>query len=336
MSNIGILGAGAFGTALAILSHSQNHRVRVWSFEKNLPENIVKDKENAAYLPGFQIPPEIVFHNDLSFVLHETDLVLIVTPAQFVRSVTETAGRYIPKKALVGCCSKGIEHGSLMLMSEVLAETMPDSIKRHTFLSGPTFAKEIAGNMPMDIAVCSSDIKVARRIQKILHSPTFRIYAGNDPVGIEVAGALKNVMAIACGASDQMGMGTSARASLISRGLAELTRMGVALGANPVTFLGLAGVGDLVLTCTGDLSRNRTLGKLIADGQKAKDILASRKSVAEGYYTAKPARELALREGVDAPIIEQVYYVLYEDRPLIEAVRLLMTRSPKDEFAGIQ
>ena len=334
MARIAILGAGAFGTALALHSHAKGHRVRLWSFEKGLPAQ-VRRKAESPFLPGFPIPDEIELDHELGFVLDDADLVLLVTPAQFVRDVSNAARPLLPEKALIGCCAKGIEHDSLELMSAVLARTLPRSVRRHAFLSGPTFAKELASGLPMDIAVASDEPDVGSGIQELLHSPTFRVYTSRDPIGVEVAGALKNVIAIACGAADELGLGLSARGSLLARGLAEITRIGVKLGANPVTFLGLAGVGDLILTCTGDLSRNRTLGRQIAAGEKAADILARQSAIAEGYYTAGPAFELARKLGVDAPIIEQVYHVLHEDRTLGDAMERLITRERKGEFDGI-
>jgi len=335
VTRVGVLGGGAFGTALALLCHSRGYRVRVWTHEVDLPARIREEKENAPYLPGVPIPEAIEFHHDLAWALEEADLVLVVAPAQHVRSVAERARPHLPPGAFIGCCTKGIEHGSLELMSEVLAEVLPDSVRRHAFLSGPTFAKELARGLPMDIAVASSDIETAHAVQAILHAPSFRVYAGNDPIGVEMAGSLKNVIAIACGTADELGLGLSARASLISRGLAEITRMGVARGAHPVTFLGLAGVGDLILTCTGELSRNHTLGRLVARGGKAREIVASQNAVAEGYFTAEPAHQLAKKLGVDAPLLEQVYYVLYQDRSIGDAMELLMNREPKPEFLGI-
>jgi glycerol-3-phosphate dehydrogenase (NAD(P)+) len=334
MTRVAILGAGAFGTALALLTRQAGHRVRVWANEEDLPARVAAEGENAAFLPGVPVPAEVAFTGDVAFALESADLVLLVTPAQFVRKVAERARAHVPRAAFVVCCAKGIEENSLALMHEVLAETMPDSANRHAFLSGPSFAKEIAAGLPTDVTVAARDIALARAVQSALHTPIFRVYASDDPTGVLVAGALKNVIAIACGAVDEMGLGLSARSSLVTRGLAEITRVGVAMGARAVTFLGLAGVGDLVLTCTGDLSRNRTLGRELARGKPVAEIVASQRAVAEGYHTARPAWALARKLAVDAPITEQVYHVLHEGRSLIEAARLLMVRSPKDETWG--
>jgi glycerol-3-phosphate dehydrogenase (NAD(P)+) len=243
----------------------------------------------------------------------------------------------VPKTAVVAIASKGIEEGSLQLMSEVLAKTMPDlGPERLAFLSGPSFAKEVASGMPTDVAVGSEEMTAARRVQEMLHSPTFRVYTSPDPIGVQVGGAVKNVMAVATGVCDGLGFGTNARASLITRGLAEITRLGIALGANPLTFLGMAGVGDLVLTCTGDLSRNRTLGKKVAEGINPQEYLGNQRSVAEGYFTSAAAWELSRKLEVDMPITDHVFHVLHRGRPLREAVDLLLTRESKEELTGIR
>jgi glycerol-3-phosphate dehydrogenase (NAD(P)+) len=235
----------------------------------------------------------------------------------------------------VASLAKGIERESLALMSDVLADTLPQHAPHASYLSGPTFAKDMAGQLPADITLAAAEIDLARQVQAILHSPRLRVYASDDVIGVQLGGALKNVIAVACGASDGLGFGLSAIAALMTRGLAELTRLGVALGANPLTFLGLAGVGDLMLTCTGDLSRNRQLGKELATGKSAREIVSSRKSIAEGYYTAAAVHQLQERTGVEMPISEAVYQVCHQDAPLQSEARRLMTREPKDELAGI-
>lgn len=334
-SRVAVLGAGAFGTALALHAHRQGCTVRVWSHEASLPARVAADRENAPYLEGVPLPADLVFDHDLKSVLEGADLVLFVVPAQFVRAVAVRARPHLPTDAWIGCCAKGIEHDSLALMSAVLEEVLPEAVERQVFLSGPTFARELAEGRLMDITAASRNPAAAEGVQCILHASAFRVYTSDDPIGVEVAGALKNVIAIACGAVDELGLGLSARGSLIARGLAEMARIGVRLGAHPVTFLGLSGVGDLVLTCTGDLSRNRTLGRQIARGERAKDILARQAAIAEGYYTAGPAHLLAERLSVDAPIIEQVHHVLQGERSVEEALARLVSRESKSEFEGI-
>lgn len=336
MANVTVLGAGAFGTSLAIYSHSIGHAVKVWCFEKELPA-IVKEKgENEIYLPGLPVSPEIEFQPDMAKSLAGADIVLVVCPSAHVRRVSEAAAPHIPKEALIVAAAKGIEHGSLALMSQVLEETLSDHKDHLAYLSGPSFAKDVAAGLPTDLACASANIEMARQVQDKLHSPNLRIYTSDDVIGVELGGALKNIIAVACGASDGLGLGLSARASLITRGLAEISRLGVALGAKPITFLGLAGVGDLILTCTGDLSRNRTLGKNLAtSGKTAAEIVNSQKSVAEGYVTVKPVYELSRKLEVDMPISSAVYRVCYENSSLKSEASALMERAKKDEFEGL-
>ena len=285
--------------------------------------------------PVFQRPRILLFTNDMATALDGADLVLLVVPSSFMRTVSAQAAPHLPPDALVTSTAKGIEQQSLALMSDVLAKTLPGHARHATYLSGPSFAKDIASQLPADVSLAASDIDTARRVQEILHSPLLRVYASDDVVGVQLGGALKNVIAVACGAAYGLGLGASTVASLMTRGLAELTRLGVALGANPLTFLGLAGVGDLSLTCNGELSRNRQLGQQLATGKTAKEIVTSQKAVAEGYRTSMAVHQLATREGVDMPISEAVYKVCHEGASLPEEATRLMTREPKDELAGI-
>lgn len=335
MANVCVLGAGAFGTALALYSHELGHRVRVWAYDDGLPEQIAASQENAAYLPGFPIPDEIVFSNDMKTTLDGAELVLLVVPSSFMRQVTAQAAPHLPADALLASTAKGIERDSLALMSEVLAETLPGHAARAGYLSGPTFAKDMAAGLPADISLAAADIDLARDMQAILHSPRFRVYSSDDVIGVQLGGALKNVIAVACGAAFGLGMGASALASLMTRGLAELARLGVALGANPLTFLGLAGVGDLTLTCHGELSRNRQLGQKLAQGRSAREVITSQKAVAEGYYTAVAVHSLSERTGVEMPISEAVYKVCHQGVPIQEEAARLMSRERRDELDGI-
>ncbi len=335
MAQVSVVGAGAFGTALALYAAERGHAVRVWAFDAGLPESVEAEGANNAYLPGFPVPPEVRFSNELGAVLRGADLVLLAVPSAFMRRVSEQAREHIPDGALITSTAKGIEETSLGLMSDVLSETLAPHRSRLTFLSGPSFAKDVAAGLPADVALAAEDIEVARAGQALLHSPRFRVYTSDDVVGIELGGALKNVIAVACGAAHGLGLGASALASLLTRGLAEMTRLGVALGASPLTFLGLAGVGDLTLTCNGELSRNRQLGVRLAKGESAAEIAASQKAVAEGYVTAAPAHRLAEREGVEMPIAAAVYRVCYEGADVLEEAARLMSREMKDELAGI-
>lgn len=331
MARLSILGAGAFGTALALYASRLGHRVRVWAYDEGLPEAVRAEGKNAAYFPGFEIPSEIPFSNDMAEALEGAELAMLVVPSAYMRGVAQAAAKLVPEDALIVSTAKGIEAGSLALMSEVLDETLPSARSRVTFLSGPCFAKDVGGGLPADVALAAEDIRVARRVQAVLHSPRFRVYASDDVVGVELGGALKNVVAVACGAASGLGLGDSALAALMTRGLAEITRLGVVLGANPLTFLGLAGVGDLTLTCNGDLSRNRQMGKRLAAGERAAEIAASQKAVAEGYVSAPAVRELGRREGVEMPITDAVYRVCYEDADVRAEALRLMSRDPRDE-----
>ena len=336
MSTIAVIGAGAFGTALAIYARGLGHDVRVWCFEPELPELVRLHGENTLYLPGYPIDPGIAFCDDMPTVLAGAELVLIICPSSHVRDTSAALAPHLPAGALVASAAKGIENGTLQLMCEVLAETLPDHVGRLACLSGPSFAKDLAAGLPTNIACAANDYPVAVAVQELLHSPRLRVYTSDDVTGVELGGAVKNIIAIACGASDAMGLGASARASLMTRGLAEMTRLGVAMGASPITFLGLAGVGDLVLTCTGDLSRNRTFGKRLAAGETPEEILSSQRAVAEGYVTAKAVHALNRKLAVDMPITDAVYRVCYRGSCFREEAANLASRDKKDEFQGMQ
>jgi glycerol-3-phosphate dehydrogenase (NAD(P)+) len=335
MAKIAVVGAGAYGTALAAYSVNIGHDVKVWCFERNLPDLVKRTGENELYLPGIKLPEKLVFTNDPTEAVASADMVIMVSPSAHVRNTSKLISSTISKDALIVSAAKGIEQGTLNLMSQVLEDTLSDHADRLSYISGPSFARDVANGLPTDLACASHSIEVAHAVQEILHSSTLRIYSNDDVVGVELGGALKNVIAVACGAVDAMHLGLSARASLMTRGLAEITRLGVAMGAKTVSFLGLAGMGDLVLTCTGDLSRNYTLGKRLALGEKAADIIHSQNSVAEGYVTVKPAVELAHKHNVDMPICEAVYKVCYENADIREEGLKLMSRTMKDEFAGM-
>ncbi|MGF1464667.1 MAG: NAD(P)H-dependent glycerol-3-phosphate dehydrogenase [Sandaracinaceae bacterium] len=337
MPSYAVIGGGAWGTALAAHAVRMGHPTRLWARETQVVEAIRRDHQNPLFLPAEPLPPELQASNDPEEVLRGADAVLLVPPSTYFREVSAMVAPHVGPSADVLIATKGIEESSLSLMTAVLAETMPHvGPDRVGVFSGPTFAKEVVRGRPTDIVVASRSQDLTRRVQLALHSPYFRTYASSDPTGAQVGGALKNVLAVATGAADGLGFGHNARAGLITRGLAELARLGVRLDADPLTFLGLSGVGDLILTCTGDLSRNRQLGMEVARGAKPREYLASRRSVAEGFWTSAAAHRLAQREGVEMPISEQVYRVLHEDRPLAEAAESLLGRSFKDELYGIR
>ncbi|MDD5629200.1 MAG: NAD(P)-dependent glycerol-3-phosphate dehydrogenase, partial [Elusimicrobia bacterium] len=292
---VAVLGAGAWGTALACHAARLGHSVRLWAFEREVADSIAASRENPVFLSGVKLPRSVRAGSDLGEAVGGAELVLLAPPAQHLRGLSRRAAAHIGPEAVVVVAAKGIEESSLELLSTVLGETMPEvGPRRLAFLSGPSFAREVARGLPTNVVAASREPDAALAVQEALHAPAFRVYASDDVVGVQVGGALKNVIAIAAGACDGLGLGTNARAALITRGLAEMTRLGAALGAQPLTFLGLSGVGDLVLTCTGELSRNRALGLRVAQGADPKKYLAEQRSVAEGFHTAAAAHALAL------------------------------------------
>jgi glycerol-3-phosphate dehydrogenase (NAD(P)+) len=337
MAHFAVVGSGAWGTALAAHLARLKHEVVMWSFEREVAQEITARHTNSTFLPGVALPDTIRASHDAADIVRGADVVILVPPSSHLRAVSKAVAGAMPHEAVVVVATKGIEENTLQLMSEVLGETMRDvAPERLAFLSGPTFAKEVASGLPTDVAVASAGMTAARKVQELVHSVAMRVYTSGDPIGVQVGGAVKNVMAVATGACDGFGMGNNARAALITRGLAEITRLGVALGANPLTFLGMAGVGDLVLTCSGDLSRNRQLGLQVAKGVDPAAYLKAQRAVAEGFSTSAAAYELSRKLGVEMPITEQVYHVLHRGRPLLEAARALVERGSKEELVGIR
>lgn len=330
---IGVVGAGSWGTALADLLGLKGFKLDLWVFEDEVKEQIEAYRENKVFLPGFPLSANISPSNDISEVVSKKDLVLIVVPSHVMRETAQKVHGHISPGTIVVSASKGIENKTHLTMSGVLKETLPE-IDEDFFavLSGPSFAREVANKFPTVIAVASKDQKVAGYIQHIFATPYFRVYTNNDMIGLELGGAVKNVIAIAAGIMDGLGLGLNTRAALITRGLTEIRRLGLKLGANPRTFAGIGGVGDLVLTCTGDISRNHTVGKKIGKGMKLKEILSEMQMVAEGVKTAKSVYNLSRRLGIEMPISHEVYHILYDDVSPKEAVHRLMTRDLKHEL----
>lgn len=306
--------------------------MNLWAREEEVVKDVNERHLNRLFLPDVALPPAIRASTDAAAVLGGASVVLLVPPSAFLRSVTTAIAPHLSADARIAIATKGIESESLQLMLDVVADVLPD--RSLAALSGPSFAKEVAAGLPTDVVVASKDETLAADLQTVLHSPMFRVYTSKDPIGVEVGGAMKNVLAIAAGTCDGLGLGTNARAALVTRGLSEMARLGVALGGDPLTFMGLSGVGDLILTTTGALSRNRALGMKVAEGTDPAVFLASQRTVAEGYLTAKAAFHLAQKLEVDVPITEQVYYVLHEHRPLFEAMKRLLTRAQKEELWG--
>lgn len=330
--SIGVIGAGSFGTALSKLLGDKGHDVRLWVYEADLCDRMQRTGVNDVYLPDVTLPKTVLPTNDLAEAVAGRDMLLSVMPSQFVRQTMAKLAPLLTKPIPLVSATKGIEVDTLMLMSEVLEEVLPDGYRDHlAYISGPSFAKEISKGMPTAVSVASFNAEFARWVQEVFSSTIFRCYTNPDVVGIELGGSLKNVIAVTVGISDGMGLGQSARAALITRGLNEITRLGSKKGAEPLTFLGLAGVGDLVLTCCGDQSRNRTVGLALGRGKTLREILAEMKMVAEGVNTTRAAHDLAKKYDVEVPIIDQAYAILYEDKHPHDAVQELMTRTLKSE-----
>jgi len=329
---VAVIGAGSWGTTLADLLAKKGHAVRVWSFEADIAEAINRERVNPTYLPDIRLSDRLRATADIGEALQGAGVILQVTPSQHVRAVLGSAREAVPRDAVVVSASKGIETSTLETMAEVLDEALPEPVNgRLSFLSGPTFALEVAREAPTAVTVASQSPKLARRMQALFQTDYLRVYTSPDVPGVELGGALKNVIALAAGMATGLGLGYNTLAALITRGLAEITRLGVALGANPMTFAGLAGMGDLILTCTGGLSRNRSVGEQLGRGRSLTDVLSEMKMVAEGVETTRATCELAARHGVEMPIAHEVRAVLFEGRPPAEAVRNLMTREPKPE-----
>lgn len=333
---IAVVGGGAWGTALAAHAARRDHEVTLWAREPEVVADVNERAENRLFLEGVSLPKTLRASSIPGEVLAGAEIVILVPPSAFLRNVAAVVAEHVPRSARIVIASKGIDGGTLQLMTDVAADALTDHPARELCaLSGPSFAREVAAGLPTDVVVASKSAEAAADVAEALHSPMFRVYTSKDPIGVEVGGAMKNVLAIAAGACDGLGMGTNARAALVTRGLSEMARLGVALGGDPLTFMGLSGVGDLILTSTGALSRNRSLGMKVAEGIDAAAYLAAQRTVAEGYLTARAAWRLAQKLGVDVPITEQVYHVLHEGRPLLEAMKMLLTRAQKDELWGL-
>jgi glycerol-3-phosphate dehydrogenase (NAD(P)+) len=328
-----VIGSGSFGTALANVLSVNFEQVGLWGRDAALADSINTRHENSTYLPDIPLSSRIRATVSLQEALEGSELVVLATPSHVTRDVVAHALPHLPLHAPVLTVAKGIENETLLTMTEVLEDCLPEEYHPYiAVLSGPSFAKELALRMPTVVTIASHWEKVAVRCQKALQTETFRSYTSKDIVGVQYGGALKNVIAIAAGIADGMGMGHNARAALITRGIAEISRLAVRKGANPLTLSGLSGMGDLVLTCTGELSRNRRVGMELGRGRPLQEILGDMKQVAEGVKTAKSARDLARQTGVELPICEQVYAIAYEGKNAKAAVVELMTRQPKSEL----
>jgi glycerol-3-phosphate dehydrogenase (NAD(P)+) len=333
---IGVVGAGSWGTALANLLACKGFSAAHWVYEADVKEEMLAQRENRRFLPGVTLSDNLHPTGDLEAVVADKDLVLVVTPSHVTRSTMARCGHVIGDKTVVVSASKGIENQTHLTMSGVLAEVIPGlTADRLAVLTGPSFAREVARQVPTVVTVASSNADTATFVQQTFVTDYFRVYTIEDVIGAELGASVKNVIAIAAGVIDGLGLGLNTRAALITRGLVEIRRLGLAMGAQPRTFTGLAGVGDLILTCTGDLSRNHTIGKQIGEGKKLGDLLAEMHMVAEGVKTAQSVYNLSRKLGVEMPISHAIYHLLYDDLDPKTALRQLMTRDLKQELDDI-
>jgi glycerol-3-phosphate dehydrogenase (NAD(P)+) len=324
-----VVGAGAWGTALSDLLARNGHEVRLWAYEPDVVESINAKHENVRFLRGHPLSPSVRALGDIRRAVEEAELITLATPSHVLRRIIKSAASSFPRSAPLVVATKGIEKETLCLMTEVAEQEISGTTV--VAISGPSFAVEVVSGQPTAVVVASTNGEAAGIAQRAFSSPYFRGYTHSDVIGVELGGALKNVMAVATGIAEGLGLGFNARAALVTRGLAEMTRLGTALGAEAGTFAGLAGLGDLVLTCTGSLSRNRAVGVELGKGRKLEEVLKDRETVAEGVVTAQSARELAAREGVEMPIVDTVNRVLFEGQSARSAIAALMTRELRAE-----
>ncbi len=323
-----VIGDGGWGTALAMVLARNGHEVTVWGPFSDYLEEIKLFNENVTYLPGVKVPPSIQWTADREEAVKEADLVVLVVPSRFYKEVVESFKPFLPASALIVSATKGLDEETHERMSEVAGAILEHSI---AVLSGPSHAEEVARGVPCAVAIAATDHAVAEQIQQLFVNDTFRVYTLDDVIGVELGGALKNVIAIAAGIGDGMGFGDNSKAALMTRGLTEITRLGVALGAKPETFAGLSGIGDLMVTCMSQHSRNRGVGERLGKGESLDEIMASMKMVAEGVWNCQAAMELAAGLGISVPITEQVNAIVHEGKDPRKAVMDLMSRSSKAE-----
>ncbi len=328
---IGVIGAGAWGTALARHVAQKGASVRLWAYEPEVVEAIRTKHENALFLPGIKLPADLMATNSLAEAVRGVEGIVFAVPSHAARSVLRQMAPFMSGSTPIISATKGIEEDTLKLMTDVITEVLPASTRELMVLSGPSFAEEVSRGQPTAVCLAGRGAETVTVYQSLLMSPAFRVYVDHDLIGVQLGGALKNVMALAAGVVDGLELGHNARAALMTRGLAEMVRLGAAMGADPRTFYGLSGVGDLVLTCTGPLSRNRAVGVRLGKGEKLESILRGMQAVAEGVRTARAALGLAERYGVEMPIVREVNAVLFQGKPCRQAVGDLMERGPKAE-----
>ena len=332
VQHVAVIGAGAWGTALARHLAEKQVPVCLWAHEPEVVQAIRLRRENAVYLPGVLLPPALSATNVLADAITGADCLIFAVPSHVARPVLSRIATLLPQPVPFVSATKGIEEETLALVTQVMQAVLPAHMHKSLLvLSGPSFASEVSRGKPTALCLAGRDAGMVKSIQSLFMTPNFRVYADDDLIGVQLGGALKNVMALAAGVVDGLELGHNARAALMTRGLAEMIRLGVAMGADPRTFYGLSGVGDLILTCTGPLSRNHSVGVRLGKGERLEGILASMQAVAEGVRTAKAALGLALRCGVDMPIVQEVNAVLFADKPCRQAVGDLMEREAKGE-----
>lgn len=329
---IGLLGAGSWGIALTVLLTNNGHDVKVWSIDQNEIDMLNSEREHKTKLPGIRISDSVYFSTDIRSVIEDTEMIVMVVPSPFIRSTAKTAAPYITNQIIVNV-SKGIEDETLKVLTDVILDEIPGV--RIGVLSGPSHAEEVGKLMPTTVVAGSDDKEVALLIQDTFMSDTFRVYTSPDVIGIELGGALKNVIALAAGVADGLGCGDNAKAAIITRGISEITRLGIAMGGHAETFAGLSGIGDLIVTCASKHSRNRRAGYLIGQGRSYKEAMDEVKMVVEGVYSAKAAYKLSKEYGVDMPIVEIINKVLFEDFAASEAMKYLLTRMRTNESRGL-
>ncbi|GBD11242.1 Glycerol-3-phosphate dehydrogenase [NAD(P)+] [bacterium HR23] len=332
MAEIGVVGPTSWGTTLAVLLARRGHRVALLTRTPQEADALARAGENRRFLPGLAFPPGLWLTASPAEAVGRAQMVVLAVPSASVRENARRIAPFLPRDAVLLHAVKGLEPGTALRISQVLAQEAPSHAERLGVLSGPNLAREIAQGLPSSTVVASPSPAVARWVQDALHTPAFRVYISRDVIGVELAGALKNIIAIGAGMCDGLGLGANAKSAFVTRGLAEITRLGVAAGADPLTFAGLAGIGDLMATCWSPLSRNRTVGERLARGQPLGEVLKGLGQVAEGVHTVPSALLLAQRYGVEMPIAQVTYQVLYEGLPIPKAIEALLGRSPKPEW----
>lgn len=329
---VSVLGAGGWGTTLAVLLHFNGHKTTLWEFDRQYAKQLIKTRENKDYLPGVVIPDDLYITHDLDESVEDKNLIVLAVPSQFLRSVVKKISHSQVKNCILVSVAKGIETNSLLTMSQMLKDQMPAlSDSQIGVLSGPSHAEEVSRRIPTAVVAASKDELTSKSIQASFMNSYFRVYSSTDILGVELGGAVKNVIAIGAGIVDGAKFGDNTKAAIMTRGIAEISRLGVQMGARPETFAGLSGMGDLIVTCMSKHSRNRYVGEKIGEGRKLKEVLKTMTMVAEGVETCRSVNNLALKKNIDTPIVNEVYQVLFEDKDPIKATYDLMTRDMRAE-----